>query len=389
MNIFNLSTKKEAIPVGIKKQDSSNILQKIQGIWKKNSEKKEYVYTNNSLWLAEKEASEEIIKAHYLHHEENSGNFIYLTDNINALIVSRLPIYICNWTKEKKQSDQASEIAINLFNSLLDRHHFEKIFFSEKMVQYFKSKNDEHLAFKISHLLCEARFNRVNINTDVIYEACIRATDNEDLHNYIKDILVPYKALEKSGEINENSAFNLDLLINNKFNVAFIIDHQTQAHIELKKTMIKYCNSILNHEKEHSYRLYSINMNEDLLSECYENVASHEFVVSDKTLSQETFDKYTDIAIAINQSKNPPPQWFFEYLKNLGINLTEKNKEVDSQEALTLFDNHEMFTLEKFDMKEIKSPIMNDETYSLNEEKYLKKLVNVVEKVELENAVKK
>lgn len=389
MNIFNLSTKKEAIPVGVKKQESSNILQKIQGIWKKNSETKEYVYTNNSLWLADKESSEEIIKAHYLHHEENNGNFIYLTDNLNALIVSRLPIYICNWTKEKKQTEQASEIAINLFNSLLDRHHFEKIFFSEKMINYFKTKNDEHLAFKISHLLCEARFNRININTDVIFQACVRATDNEELQNYIKDILVPYKALEKSGEINENSAFNLDLLMSNKFNIAFIIDHKTQAHIELKKTIIKYCNSILNHEQEHSYRLYSVNMNEDLLSECYENVASHEFVVSDKSLSKETFEKYSDIAVAINQSQMPPPQWFFDYLKALGINFSTKPDVKDNQEALTLFDNHEMFNLEKLDIKEIKSPIMNDETYSINEEKYLKKLVNVVETVELENAVKK
>lgn len=387
MNIFNLSTKKEAIPVGLKKQDSSNILQKIQGMWKKQDNQKEYVFTNNSLWLAGKSATEEIVKAHYLHHEENNGNFIYLAEDEKSLIVSRLPIYICNWNQEREKSEKASEIAINFFDSLIEKHHFEKIFFSEKMVKYFKSCGDEHLAFKITHLLSEARFNKVNINTDLIEKMTLRATDKKELQEYIKEILLPYKELEKSGEINENSSFTLDLLINNKVNVAFILNHNSLVHTELKKTIIKYCNSILNHEKDNSYRIYSLNMNDELLSECYENIASHEFVITDQKLSQETFEKYNDIALALNQLNEATPQWFLDYIKQNNsskVALSDQEKE-----CLTLFDNHKMFSLDTINIQEIKSPIMNDEVYTLYQEKYLQKLVNVAEKAEIEKTTKK
>lgn len=397
MNIFNLSTKKEAIPVGIKKQESSNIFHKIQGMWKKNNATKEYIFTNHSLWLAGKDASEEIIQTHYLHHEENNGNFIYFTDKNNALIVSHLPIYICNWSEvflnqNEQSSNPKNDIAINLFNPLIDHHFFEKIFFSQKMIDLFTQKNEEHLAFKITHLLCEARFNQINVNTSIIYQTCLRATADKDLHDYMQQILSPYKKLEAQGKINENSSFTLDLLIKNKFNLAFMIEHEHLPQTELKKTIMKYCNSILNHEENNSYRIYSINMNEDLLSECYENIASHEFVITDSSLSQETFEKYSDIAIAVNQlEQNITPHWFYEYIKK-NINMSKINEDIkekmmkhDLTQYMTLFDNNETILLEKLDLKEIKSPIMNDETYHINTEKYLHKLINAVENEEVEN----
>ena len=81
----------------------------------------------------------------------------------------------------------------------------------------------------------------------------------------------------------------------------------------------------------------------------------------------------------------------YEYIKK-NINMSKINEDIkekmmkhDLTQYMTLFDNNETILLEKLDLKEIKSPIMNDETYHINTEKYLHKLINAVENEEVEN----